>query len=195
MYWHFQRWEAQDVTQRIADALRRRLRTPSGSTQKVASTALLSSHPRVHDLAIADTHTFYVLAGKTPVLVHNCSPLKKIAQAYRKNANNGIGVSRRKNIAVAGHDINGQVGQNIGVSGEYAQPGSLGMVATRQFDHGTRPFDSETKIFEHYASYLPKNSEGTIDLYSELPVCPSCTDLIEQFKQMYPGIEVDITWG
>ncbi|MBW8482278.1 hypothetical protein K1Y72_07880 [Actinomadura sp. PM05-2] len=49
-----------------------KLRTPSGSTQKVASTALLSSHPRVHDLTIADTHTFYALAGFTPVLVHNC---------------------------------------------------------------------------------------------------------------------------
>lgn len=33
----------------------------------------------VHNLTVGDTHTYYVLAGATPVLVHNCNPLDGIA--------------------------------------------------------------------------------------------------------------------
>ncbi|WP_371660783.1 ricin-type beta-trefoil lectin domain protein [Streptomyces sp. NBC_00280] len=51
-----------------------RLRTPDGSVRAV--TALLDRSglaPRtVYDLTVADLHTFFVLAGATPVLVHNC---------------------------------------------------------------------------------------------------------------------------
>jgi len=28
----------------------------------------------MHDLTIDTTHTYYVIAGTTPVLVHNCDP-------------------------------------------------------------------------------------------------------------------------
>lgn len=52
-----------------------RLRTPDGSVRAV--TALLDRSglaPRtVHDLTVDDLHTFFVLAGVTPVLVHNCN--------------------------------------------------------------------------------------------------------------------------
>ncbi|MFJ6247818.1 MULTISPECIES: ricin-type beta-trefoil lectin domain protein [unclassified Streptomyces] len=52
-----------------------RLRTPDGSVRAV--TALLDRPglaPRtVHDLTVDDLHTFFVLAGATPVLVHNCN--------------------------------------------------------------------------------------------------------------------------
>ncbi|MGW5283434.1 ricin-type beta-trefoil lectin domain protein [Streptomyces collinus] len=51
-----------------------RLRTPDGSIRRV--TALLDRpdlSPRtVYDLTVGDLHTFFVLAGATPVLVHNC---------------------------------------------------------------------------------------------------------------------------
>ncbi|MGW3851296.1 polymorphic toxin-type HINT domain-containing protein [Streptomyces fagopyri] len=51
-----------------------RLRTPDGSAHPV--TALLDRSgltPRtVYDLTVDDLHTFFVLAGATPILVHNC---------------------------------------------------------------------------------------------------------------------------
>ncbi|WP_410959150.1 deaminase domain-containing protein, partial [Salmonella sp. SAL01990] len=28
-----------------------------------------------------------------------------------------------------------------------------------------------------------------------LKVCPSCSEVITQFKAMYPNIEVNVTWG
>jgi hypothetical protein len=50
------------------------LRTPNGTIRAV--TALRDQHglaPRtVYDLTVSDLHTFFVLAGKSPVLVHNC---------------------------------------------------------------------------------------------------------------------------
>ncbi|MHA4777796.1 ricin-type beta-trefoil lectin domain protein [Streptomyces sp. MSC1_001] len=56
---------------RVGDSLR----TPDGSVRAV--TALLDRSglaPRtVHDLTVDDLHTFFVVAGATPVLVHNCN--------------------------------------------------------------------------------------------------------------------------
>ncbi|WP_410177237.1 polymorphic toxin-type HINT domain-containing protein [Streptomyces nigrescens] len=47
------------------------LRTPNGATAKVTSVRHFHKQQRTHDLTIAGTHTYYVLAGDTPVLVHN----------------------------------------------------------------------------------------------------------------------------
>jgi RHS repeat-associated protein len=48
------------------------LRTPEGASLRVISALAYPGHPTVHDLTIADVHSFYVEAGTTPVLVHNC---------------------------------------------------------------------------------------------------------------------------
>ncbi|MBB5938009.1 polymorphic toxin-type HINT domain-containing protein [Streptomyces zagrosensis] len=48
-----------------------RLRTPDGSTVQVASTRHFSQLQRTHDLTVAGVHTYYVVAGGAPVLVHN----------------------------------------------------------------------------------------------------------------------------
>ncbi|MBO2446381.1 type IV secretion protein Rhs [Actinomadura barringtoniae] len=58
-----------------ADSLRQgeSVRTPSGRSIRVTQTANSLSLPVVYDLTVADMHTFYVLAGSTPVLVHNCA--------------------------------------------------------------------------------------------------------------------------
>ncbi|MFJ7085957.1 polymorphic toxin-type HINT domain-containing protein [Streptomyces griseus] len=47
------------------------LREPSGSTLPVLSVARFTQRQTTHDLTVADLHTYYVLAGQTPVLVHN----------------------------------------------------------------------------------------------------------------------------
>nr|WP_261993246.1 RICIN domain-containing protein [Streptomyces sp. adm13(2018)] len=52
-----------------------RLRTPDGSVRAVTALRDRSGlAPRtVYDLTVDDLHTFFVLAGATPVLVHNCN--------------------------------------------------------------------------------------------------------------------------
>ncbi|MEU4743704.1 polymorphic toxin-type HINT domain-containing protein [Actinosynnema sp. NPDC023658] len=48
------------------------LRTSVGTYVQVIATVDRTARQRVHNLTVADIHTYYVLAGSTPVLVHNC---------------------------------------------------------------------------------------------------------------------------
>nr|WP_329167716.1 ricin-type beta-trefoil lectin domain protein [Streptomyces sp. NBC_01267] len=57
------------------------LRTTSGAGDEVTGIRPITTPQTVWDLSVADLHTFYVLAGKTPVLVHNinCTDYANIA--------------------------------------------------------------------------------------------------------------------
>ncbi|MFD5545478.1 polymorphic toxin-type HINT domain-containing protein [Streptomyces goshikiensis] len=48
------------------------LRTPQGDSVPVEALRFFDKRQRTHDLTIADIHAFYVVAGNTPLLVHNC---------------------------------------------------------------------------------------------------------------------------
>ncbi|MFJ8870126.1 RHS repeat-associated core domain-containing protein [Streptomyces sp. NPDC102473] len=48
------------------------LHTADGDTATLTATHTFEQRQRTHDLTIRDIHTYYVLAGSTPVLVHNC---------------------------------------------------------------------------------------------------------------------------
>lgn len=48
------------------------LRTASGAEATVTRAVIWHQQHLTHDLTVAVTHTYYVLAGTTPVLVHNC---------------------------------------------------------------------------------------------------------------------------
>ncbi|MFJ3927541.1 polymorphic toxin-type HINT domain-containing protein [Streptomyces sp. NPDC090022] len=50
------------------------LRQPNGTTLTVQATRNYPFTVTTHNLTVADFHTYYVLAGATPVLVHNCGP-------------------------------------------------------------------------------------------------------------------------
>ncbi|WP_103533739.1 polymorphic toxin-type HINT domain-containing protein [Streptomyces sp. SM11] len=47
------------------------LRTDEGGTATVRATRFFYQHARTYNLTVEDLHSYYVLAGKTPVLVHN----------------------------------------------------------------------------------------------------------------------------
>jgi hypothetical protein len=48
------------------------LLTPDGSRVRVVAVVAHGARLTVHNLTVADIHTYYVMAGTTPVLVHNC---------------------------------------------------------------------------------------------------------------------------
>lgn len=50
------------------------LRTPDGSTARVGSVRQWTGLAPAYDLTVNDLHTYYVLAGEIPVLVHNTTP-------------------------------------------------------------------------------------------------------------------------
>ncbi|MGX1547411.1 RHS repeat-associated core domain-containing protein [Streptomyces adustus] len=49
-----------------------KLRTPTGDTVEVGANRRFDERQRTHDLTITGIHAYYVLAGATPLLVHNC---------------------------------------------------------------------------------------------------------------------------
>ncbi|MCQ9136304.1 polymorphic toxin-type HINT domain-containing protein, partial [Streptomyces hilarionis] len=49
-----------------------RLHTATGRSVDLTATRTFDKRQRTHDLTASDVHTYYVLAGATPVLVHNC---------------------------------------------------------------------------------------------------------------------------
>ena len=52
------------------------LRTSSGTHVQITAVRHYTKPQRTHDLSIEDIHAYYVLAGATPVLVHNCGGSK-----------------------------------------------------------------------------------------------------------------------
>lgn len=50
------------------------LRTPAGTSVRVTAVDRYTKRQTTHDLTVNGIHTYYVLAGETPVLVHNTPP-------------------------------------------------------------------------------------------------------------------------
>jgi hypothetical protein len=51
------------------------LRTPAGDTVEVTDTRHFDKRQRTHDLTVTGIHAYYVLADRTPLLVHNCGEI------------------------------------------------------------------------------------------------------------------------
>ncbi|MFI6285031.1 polymorphic toxin-type HINT domain-containing protein [Streptomyces sp. NPDC051018] len=49
-----------------------RLTTPDGAIAVLEDTRYFEKRQRTHDLTVGNLHAYYVLAGATPILVHNC---------------------------------------------------------------------------------------------------------------------------
>jgi hypothetical protein len=71
--WHHPFWDATHHQWTDASKLTpgTKLRQPDGTTATIVATRNYHHHAVTYDLTIADLHTYYVLAGTTPVLVHN----------------------------------------------------------------------------------------------------------------------------
>ncbi|MFB7500362.1 RHS repeat-associated core domain-containing protein [Streptomyces sp. NPDC056161] len=74
-----------------------RLRTTDGTTATVTEVHNFHQHQTTYDLTVGTLHTYYVLAGATPVLVHNCG--EQIYEAGGKHGSEARGSSRGENSA------------------------------------------------------------------------------------------------
>ncbi|GAA3872426.1 hypothetical protein GCM10023084_26740 [Streptomyces lacrimifluminis] len=67
------------------------LLTDDGSTVIVTGNRAYTQHARTYNLTVDDLHTYYVLAGQTPVLVHNSNcPNGKLSDPLPRGMNNKI---------------------------------------------------------------------------------------------------------
>ncbi|MEU6172770.1 polymorphic toxin-type HINT domain-containing protein [Streptantibioticus parmotrematis] len=83
--WHHPFWDATTKTWTDASHLTpgTHLTQPNGKPAVVTRIHNYVSKAITYDLTIADLHSYYVLAGSTPVLVHNCDPLADYADSVR----------------------------------------------------------------------------------------------------------------
>ncbi|MFJ7899162.1 polymorphic toxin-type HINT domain-containing protein [Streptomyces sp. NPDC096198] len=104
------------------------LRTASGASARVAAaTYRAAADQRVHNLTVAELHTYYVLAGTTPVLVHNnrC-PNGRLSDKLPKGMTNEIAdaYDSYKRGELVSHDVyQGREWPKWEGAKEYAVPG------------------------------------------------------------------------
>ncbi|MEU1374206.1 polymorphic toxin-type HINT domain-containing protein [Streptomyces triculaminicus] len=98
------------------------LRGADGETLQVTSARHFVKPQRTHDLTVRGVHTYYVLAGATPVLVHNCntggvslSGARQVSGRFPKTADPGEVLFRQKDdgtvTAYARYDQDGVIAQ------------------------------------------------------------------------------------
>ncbi len=72
---HHPFWSESDQAWKHAEELKsgEPLRADDGSPVVIAAVRVYEAFNETYNLTVADLHTYYVLAGATPVLVHNCN--------------------------------------------------------------------------------------------------------------------------
>ncbi|MEU2605506.1 polymorphic toxin-type HINT domain-containing protein [Streptomyces albus] len=87
------------------------LRTADATTAKVTETRHFTKRQRTHDLTVEGVHTYYVLAGATPVLVHNCNKNQGIYE-FKDQLNPGktyVGKTKNFNNRLQDHIDSGRL--------------------------------------------------------------------------------------
>lgn len=141
--------------------------------------------------------------GGTDVIKNNLVNKVKDIRAKMPNTN----LAKRGNMAVADVDvpgikdnfvahskINAELDKGADVADfSYLKPENERIFTSYVDDQYPRYHDTEAKILEDIASQITDpNVSGTINLYSELPCCQSCSNIILEFRRMFPNIELNI---
>ena len=113
--------------------------------------------------------------------------------------------ARDKNVAIADfRDFNVEVPvARIANSGDFSKPGTASfpqetLFKTTPTGKNQRTNEAEHKILEEFATKYAsraKDVRGTIRIFSELPPCPSCTDIFRQFREMFPNVKLEVVGG
>jgi hypothetical protein len=139
-------------------------------------------------------------------LVSNMAPeMSAYLEARAVEVRSALVIQKKRNIAVLNYNIDGISGEILGVSGEIAFDGTAPVPSKRLFatimQQGsgithTREFDSEIKVLTELAQKIRLDSKGEINMYSHWrQPCRSCAGVINQFKEMFPEIKVNLGWN
>lgn len=105
-----------------------------------------------------------------------------------------VDINGVKNEFVAHSKINSAQSKGSNVSDfSYLKPENERQFTSYVDDKFPRYHDTEAKVLEDIASQIKDpNISGTIDLYSELPCCQSCSNIILEFRRNFPNIKLNI---
>ncbi|MDF5757493.1 polymorphic toxin-type HINT domain-containing protein [Spongiactinospora sp. TRM90649] len=102
------------------------LRTSAGTHVQVTAVEQWTARERVYNFTIADIHTYYVVAGGTSVLVHNCEdePVKLYRSPQRGNrASESQGLNPANHPVSDGYGGTAYLGDSEAVARQYAGKG------------------------------------------------------------------------
>ena len=131
--------------------------------------------------------------------------ISRIADIRSQMPNNNLG--KRGNMAMADVDISGvkdsfvahsKINTETDKGADVAEFSYLKSATERIFttyvdEKYPRYHDTEAKILEDIAAQISdRNVDGVINLYSELPCCQSCSNIILEFRRMFPNIMLNI---
>jgi hypothetical protein len=110
------------------------LKTSAGTWVQVADLDVEHKRTAAHNLTVDRDHTFYVLAGDTPVLVHNCDPVKWVDEGADLRTGSPA-MSRQAydyQSGATGARSNAVTGR--GMAPQLEMPGADGSVVSARFD-------------------------------------------------------------
>ena len=144
-------------------------------------------------------------------------PRRGLEEAARIRQENGLGAfdggRGPRNVGIADADVNGLRRERlISISGKTPPTGLVQTPSSRLFATVPVPtrggrlrsaaFDSEALILEKLGRRLDalegfsgRPATGVVRLFSERPVCPSCTGVLKQFQDRFPGVRLLVSDG
>ncbi|MFJ3216604.1 RHS repeat-associated core domain-containing protein [Kitasatospora sp. NPDC086801] len=161
------------------------LETSAGTWVQISSIRSYTQQQRVHNLTVSDLHTYYVLAGTTPVLVHNCPAggggfFSRIFGGGSKAAD----AAHEPNAAVG--DLRGIGHDNVDAHGNWrSDPQKAGMARSMSDEQllksTTQPTGGEFSLLRYHAedNYMIEGNHRMAEL------------LRRAASPNYPGINFD----
>nr|WP_225836246.1 polymorphic toxin-type HINT domain-containing protein [Streptomyces sp. NK08204] len=143
------------------------LRTDKGDTVIVTGNRPFTKHARTYNLTVADLHTYYVLAGETPVLVHNSSCRRVAGGAPGSRPGKPFTRAGKRKVWDANADANGGV-PKCELCGE-------NVVRPQQSRRGVTPPDNEGAV-DHRE---PQSQGGSGDPSNGDLLCRVCNSEIK----------------
>ncbi|MFD3504959.1 polymorphic toxin-type HINT domain-containing protein [Streptomyces sp. NPDC058678] len=140
------------------------LQTSSGTWIQIGTVEAWTAKATVHNLTVTDVHTYYVLVGAAPVLVHNCntgglslSGARHVSGRFPKTANPGETLFRQKEdgtvTAYARYDEEGAISQRADLDPDSAP--HAGIPAPHILDMVKHKNPKTGQVFRNWAK-LPR---------------------------------------
>ncbi|WKX09791.1 LamG-like jellyroll fold domain-containing protein [Streptomyces sp. NL15-2K] len=153
------------------------LQTPTGTTE-VTGIRLYHANTTTYDLTIGSLHTYYVEAGNTPVLVHNCDNVdraEEIRRAIHDGSRDGGRPYKNQTVSVVRADTGDGVVSVIAASGDGLAAAQVGALRAGEVPALNDPAEhAEANALQHIAN----QGWTAIDGGASRNVCPYCENSI-----------------
>ncbi|MGW6460136.1 polymorphic toxin-type HINT domain-containing protein, partial [Streptomyces sp. NPDC055078] len=162
------------------------LRTPGGETVTVEGARSFEERQRTYDLSIDEIHTYYVLAGAVPVLVHNCDAPGHTADVDIEDVNGDVRLSYSVR---SGNASDPEKALGGGYNTEAATHTENRVARMSGASAGKNPI-----LGDPYAGIIAVNKGETVRLFGQRPPCPRCRGAMNRMVNEL-GVNVVYSWA